>query len=65
MTARLDDDPLNSGSAYVFELQNGSWTEVAKLVDSNGAGSDRFGHSVSLSGDRALIGAYGDDNATN
>ena len=33
-----------------------------KLVASDGAAEDYFGHSVSLSGDRALVGAYRDDD---
>ncbi len=34
-----------------------------KLLASDGAADDRFGHSVSLSGDTALVGArYDDDN---
>jgi hypothetical protein len=44
-----------------------NWTEIQKLLPSDGAASDYFGYSVSLDGDTALIGAYTDDNngATN
>ena len=61
--ARLDDDKAgSSGSAYVFEhLSNGSdWVQTAKLVASDGSYGDEFGVSVSLYGDTALIGVYGD-----
>ncbi|MDY7109936.1 MAG: hypothetical protein SYC29_14990 [Planctomycetota bacterium] len=51
-----------SGSAYVFRYNGGEWVEEAKLVASDGATSDLFGYSVSISGDTALIGAYGDDD---
>ncbi len=61
--ARLDDDNgVNSGSAYVFRLVGGSWIEEAKLTASDGAASDLFGFSVSISGDVAIVGAFFDDD---
>ena len=36
--------------------------ENAKLTASDGAASDFFGFSVSISGDTALVGAHGDDD---
>jgi len=39
-----------------------SATEFAKLIASDGAASDAFGDSVAVSGDTAVIGAYGDDD---
>ena len=62
--ARYDDDlGEDSGSAYVFERQrDGSWLETAKLTASDGDADDRLGTSVSLSGDRALVGANFDDD---
>ena len=51
------------GSAYIFERQeDGSWLEVATLTASDGAASDRFGISVSLSADLAIVGAHLDDD---
>ena len=43
----------------------GRWSdeEVQQLLASDGAGGDRFGYSVALSGDVALIGAYYHVNA--
>ena len=54
----------NAGSAYLFEREsvNGTWSQVAKLTPSNTEGEDYFGSSVSLSGDRAIVGAKGDDD---
>jgi len=65
--ARYDDDHGSaSGSVYVFELSGGSWGQTAKLTQGNAASSDQFGISVSLDGDRALVGAFNnDDNASN
>lgn len=48
-----------SGAAYVFELGPGGWQQVAKLVDPTVQVHDQFGIAVSLSGNRALVGAYG------
>jgi len=50
-----DDNGFQSGSAYVFIRNGATWTQQAKLL---GLGLlERFGSSVSLSGDTALIGA--------
>ena len=48
----------DAGAAYIFELSGGVWTEKAKLVASDRAAGDRFGFGVSISGNRAIIGAY-------
>src|SRR5215471_18101934 len=50
------------GAAYVFVRNGSSWTEEQKLVASDGAANDNFSYSLSLAGDRALIGAYSNDN---
>jgi hypothetical protein len=55
-----------SGAAYVFERDaNGTWTEVALLRASNANALDRFGQSVALSGDRAIVGADSPFNGLN
>jgi hypothetical protein len=65
--AYSDDVGLNSnqGSAYVFERSGKSWTEQAKLVASDGAATDFFGLSVSISGDLVVVGAPYDDIGAN
>lgn len=58
-----DDNGTDSGSAYVFDYDGvSSWSESAKLTAGDGTADDLFGTSVSLSGNRALVGAYGDDD---
>src|SRR5262245_2799498 len=52
-----------AGSAYVFVRSGSVWTQQAKLIASDAAANDRFGTSVALSGDTAVIGAYLDDHA--
>jgi FG-GAP repeat/Putative binding domain, N-terminal len=59
------DNSDDSGSAYIFEMPTDGWmdmTETAKLTARDGAQWDYFGLSVSISGDQAIVGAYGDDD---
>lgn len=50
---------LGSGSAYVYERQEKSWANHPKLVPSDRKLGDRFGSSVSVSGDYVIVGATG------
>ncbi len=65
--APRDDCPSfprdDCGSAYVFVRSGNSWTEQAKLTASDRTANDRFGQSVSVSGDTAVVGAPFDDCA--
>lgn len=47
-----------SGVAYIFERSGGKWNEVQKIVSLDRAPHDKFGSSVSISGDNAIIGAW-------
>ena len=55
-------DPVGvySGSAYVFVRSGSSWTQQQKLLGASTSAEDRFGSSVSISGDKALVGAVDD-----
>jgi len=53
------------GSAYIFVRVGGTWLQQAKLTASDGLASDLFGHSVSISGDYAIVGAISDDLGSN
>ncbi|WP_438039111.1 MYXO-CTERM sorting domain-containing protein [Sorangium sp. So ce128] len=53
----------DAGAAYPVEIDPLIATQQAKLLASDGAEMDRFGDSVALSGDTALVGAEGDDDA--
>lgn len=59
--ALFDEDPNGNeaGSAYVFEPNDGEWTQQAKLAASDGDFNETFGRSVALAsdGNTALIGA--------
>jgi len=51
-----------AGSAYIFERDgSGNWNEVQKIVAPDRAVNDFFGHSVSISGNYAIVGAYLED----
>ena len=54
------------GAAYVFERNGaGVWVQVAKLVAPFRQFSDRFGNSVSISGNTIIVGAYHEDEDEN
>jgi len=64
--AQQDDDKGNrSGSAYIFKRDGTGWVQQQKLLAADGAAGDRFGRSVSLSGDFAIVGAPQDDDKGN
>ncbi len=56
-----DDKGSNSGSAYVYRWNGISYSET-KLTAYDGAASDYFGNSVSVSGDMVAVSSYWDDN---
>jgi len=51
-----------SGSAYIFELVEGVWTQVAKLSGQTAGPSDVQGWSASIGGDVAVLSAHRDDD---
>ena len=63
------DNGIDSGSAYVFERDQGgtdNWSQVTKLLASDGAEGDAFGFSVAINGDTVVVGAdFDDDNGIN
>lgn len=52
------------GAAYVFQKVSSVWSQVQKLVASDGVAADYFGFSVALSGNgnRIVVGATGTDD---
>jgi hypothetical protein len=47
----------NAGAAYVFIRSGTTWTQQVELLAGDGFPDDRFGASVSLAGDTALVGS--------
>jgi len=50
---------MGAGRAYIFKREATKWIIQAKLTASDKARNDRFGSSVSISGDYAIVGAPG------
>jgi len=61
--AYLDDEGTNTnqGSASIYQYNGSNWVLMLKLIDVTGAADDRFGTSVTISGDYAIVGAQVDD----
>ncbi|MEO6760298.1 MAG: HYR domain-containing protein, partial [Saprospiraceae bacterium] len=60
-------EEAGTGAAYVFHkgAASSSWTQVAKLTDPTGVAGDKFGYSVSISGDFIIVGAPLDEPNAN
>ncbi|NOQ74253.1 MAG: T9SS type A sorting domain-containing protein [Crocinitomix sp.] len=62
--ARYNDaEGGNSGAAYMFEMIEDTWVEIEKITASDAGEENHFGGSVSIFGDRAIVGASWDDDA--
>jgi hypothetical protein len=57
-----DDHGPGSGKAYMYVRSGTDWSEQQILSPSDLGPEDIFGVEVDLDGDRALIGAYADDD---
>ena len=55
----------NQGSASIYFYNGTSWVLSQKFTDAAGAANDYFGQTVSISGNAALVGAYGAAVAAN
>ncbi len=63
-----DSGGSDAGAAYLFHRNQGgtdNWGEVTKLTGSDGEAGDSFGYSASISGDYAIVGAYGESSGGN
>ncbi|HEX8875670.1 MAG TPA: hypothetical protein VF777_02915 [Phycisphaerales bacterium] len=49
---------LGAGAAVIFRWQGTSWVEETRLTASDAAAGDRFGTSVAIRGNTAVVGAY-------
>lgn len=56
------DNGIEAGAAHAFVRIGSTWTHHAKLTASDGGAPDRFGWSVAVDGDTAVIGAHLDDD---
>ena len=65
--AGFENTPANSGAAYLFENDLGTWNQTFKFkapfIDADPG--DRFGESVAISYDRCIVAATFDDDDEN
>ena len=65
ISSELEDDGAeDTGAAYIFYNNEGTWEEVAKLTAPDASIYARFGTSVSIDGDYAIVGASQDGDGT-
>jgi cyclophilin family peptidyl-prolyl cis-trans isomerase len=57
-------DDSYTGSAYIFEYNDGNWTQQAKLTASDGEVGDNFGGAVSISANHAIVASPRADSNT-
>jgi len=57
---REDGRGVNAGAAYIYQLQDGAWTEVSKLTADDASDSARFGVAGDLRNDNIVVAATGD-----
>jgi len=58
-----DDNGEQSGSAYIYGLLGGSWTEQAKLTANDGSAGDIFGWSVAMEENTVVVGSVWDSDS--
>lgn len=57
-----DNSAGGAGAAYIFTHDGASWSQQAYLKASNTQADDQFGHSVAISGETVVVGAYKEDS---
>ena len=57
-----DDNAADSGSAYIYTRSGTTWTLQQKITAGDPQAGDRFGHSVAIDGDTAVVSANADDD---
>ncbi len=57
-----DDNGSNSGSVYIYRYVAGTYVFHQELKAWDGVANDNFGISISMTGDRLITGATGDDD---
>ena len=57
----VDDAGPEAGAAYVFVRAGDEWVQQAKLIGADIEMFDRFGSSVAIHENTAVVGAYGND----
>jgi hypothetical protein len=59
-----DDNGNKSGAVYIFQNINNEWKEIVKLHADDASPNDKFGWSVSIHDNKAIVGAHGKQDNT-
>jgi len=60
-----EDEGIAAGAAYIFDADASAvWSQTKKLTASDASPLDYFGISTAISGDLAIVGAYGANDAS-
>ena len=59
-----NDNGANSGAVYIFEKDEGVWTQAAKITPDDGMPDDRFGYRIDGDDNKLIISGYGSNNET-
>ena len=57
----IDSTKGNAGAAYLFKFDGTTWNKLKKLTKSSPGFGERFGFSVSINGDYAIVGSHFSD----
>jgi hypothetical protein len=55
----------DQGTASIYRFDGSTWILVQKMFNVDGKPYDKFGNSVSISGDYAMVGIYNHDSGSN
>ena len=58
--AQANDGLDESGAAYLFKRNAGSWQQLSYIKGSNTGGDDFFGYSLAVTNDSLAVGGYGE-----
>ncbi|RHX79696.1 putative Ig domain-containing protein [Leptospira yasudae] len=61
--ANDNDSAFGAGAVYVFRRDSNVWVWQSYIKGKNTEASDRFGESISISGELIAVGAMGEDSA--
>lgn len=60
---QADDSLSDAGAAYIFVRSGTTWSQQAYVKASNSDANDSFGWTVAISGETAIVGAYGESSS--
>jgi hypothetical protein len=60
-----DNSAGEAGAAYIFTRSGVTWNQQVYLKPSNTGAGDKFGYSVTVSGDTVVVGAPNEDSSAN